>query len=185
MEPSPQRGWSAGRRATRWPAGPHPAPRRLSGHLAAASASLRAGSKGYGDPYTFDNVYYKELLKKPWLNPNDNMASMIGLPSDHVLPDDPELNPIIQVSCAPGRALAFLRQTREARSCSGSRASLACAGLGRGETRRQAARATRRYVSVLRASAPCLTLLQEYAKDQSAFHRDFAAAYLRLSELGA
>jgi hypothetical protein len=26
------------------------------------------------------------------------MASMIGLPSDHVLPDDPELLPIIQVT---------------------------------------------------------------------------------------
>lgn len=30
-------------------------------------------------------------------NTKDEMASMIGLPSDHVLPDDKELLPIIQV----------------------------------------------------------------------------------------
>jgi hypothetical protein len=42
----------------------------------------------------------QELLKKPWLNTQDPMASMIGLPSDHVLPDDPELVPIIQVGRA-------------------------------------------------------------------------------------
>ncbi len=55
------------------------------------------GGKGFGAPYGFDNTYYKELLKKPWTNTKDSMASMIGLPSDHVLPDDPEMLPIIQV----------------------------------------------------------------------------------------
>lgn len=49
------------------------------------------------------------------------MASMIGLPSDHVMPDDSELLPFITA----------------------------------------------------------------YAEDQPAFHRDFTAAYIKLSELGA
>jgi hypothetical protein len=40
----------------------------------------------------------QELLKRPWLNPKDDMASMIGIPTDHVLPDDPELAPMIEAS---------------------------------------------------------------------------------------
>ena len=35
------------------------------------------------------------LLKKPWENKSDKMASMIGLASDRVLPDDPVARPII------------------------------------------------------------------------------------------
>lgn len=57
---------------------------------------LQLGSKGYGDPVTFDNAYYTALLKKPWDDPSNSMASMIGLPSDHVLPDDPECRPVIE-----------------------------------------------------------------------------------------
>jgi len=86
----------------------------------ALSGAHTIGNKGFGGPYAFDNTYYKELLKKPWTNTKDSMASMIGLPSDHVLPDDAELQPIIQ----------------------------------------------------------------EYAKDQEAFYKDFSAAYIKLSELG-
>eukprot|EP00879_Flechtneria_rotunda_P033338 GHRR01036913.1.p1 GENE.GHRR01036913.1~~GHRR01036913.1.p1 ORF type:complete len:177 (+),score=51.45 GHRR01036913.1:846-1376(+) len=58
--------------------------------LVALSGAHTLGAKGFGDPVTFDNAYYKALIAKPWLNPNDSMASMIGLPSDHALPDDPE-----------------------------------------------------------------------------------------------
>lgn len=61
---------------------------------------LQLGSKGYGDPVTFDNVYYTALLKKPWDDPSNSMASMIGLPSDHVLPDDPECRPVIEAYAA-------------------------------------------------------------------------------------
>ena len=55
-----------------------------------------ASSQGFGDAETFDNAYYAALLRKPWLDPKQEMASMIGLPSDHVLPEDPQLLPAIQ-----------------------------------------------------------------------------------------
>lgn len=62
----------------------------------ACAGAHTLGSKGFGDPFTFDNTYYKELLKKPWANSADKMAAMIGLPSDHVLPDDEECLPFIK-----------------------------------------------------------------------------------------
>ena len=62
---------------------------------------LQLGSKGFGDPLTFDNAYYKALLKKPWAAPNaDSMAQMIGLPSDHVLPDDADCRSVIEMYAA-------------------------------------------------------------------------------------
>jgi L-ascorbate peroxidase len=57
---------------------------------------LQIGGKGFGDPLTFDNTYYDSLLKKPWENKEDKMASMIGLKSDRILPDDPTCRPIIE-----------------------------------------------------------------------------------------
>lgn len=59
-----------------------------------------AGGKGFGDPVTFDNAYYTALLQKPWLNTKDEMAQMIGLPSDHALPDDPECLKYIEAYAA-------------------------------------------------------------------------------------
>lgn len=51
----------------------------------ALSGAHTLGSKGFGDPVTFDNVYYKELLRKPWLDPKNDMASMIGALSSFCL----------------------------------------------------------------------------------------------------
>lgn len=56
---------------------------------------MQLGAKGFGDPLEFSNVYYTELMKKPWEKPNDDMAKMIGLPSDHILPGDPECHPLL------------------------------------------------------------------------------------------
>ncbi len=43
------------------------------------SGSHVLGAKGFGDdPLKFDNVYYKVLLRKPWVS-GDSMAQMIGL----------------------------------------------------------------------------------------------------------
>ena len=57
---------------------------------------MQLGNKGFGDPLTFDNQYYKSLLQKPWDDPSNSMAAMIGLPSDHVLPDDSKCRPSIE-----------------------------------------------------------------------------------------
>ena len=62
----------------------------------ALCGSHTLGSKGYGDPLTFDASYYPTLLKKPWENKKDEMAAMVGIPTDHVLPDDPTCRPIIE-----------------------------------------------------------------------------------------
>jgi L-ascorbate peroxidase len=89
------------------------------------SGAHTLGGKGFGDPTKFDNTYFKvqgspcpaanallvftmcakvamcmqSLIEKPWLNTDtDSMAKMIGLPSDWVLSEDPELAPMIEVS---------------------------------------------------------------------------------------
>jgi hypothetical protein len=56
-----------------------------------------SGGKGFGAADVFDNAYYLALLKKPWNDPNEPMREMIGLPSDHVLPEDEECLEIIKV----------------------------------------------------------------------------------------
>lgn len=63
--------------------------------MVALLGSHTLGNKGFGEPLLFDNTYYVSLLKKPWENKNDKMASMIGLASDRVLPDDQVARPII------------------------------------------------------------------------------------------
>jgi len=68
-----------------------------SGDLVALSGGHTLGAKGFGDPVTFDNVYYVTLLAKPWAAPGaGEMASHIGLPSDRVLADDARLVPSIK-----------------------------------------------------------------------------------------
>lgn len=84
-------------------------------------SGLQLGSKGYGDPLTFDPIYFSELLRKPWLDKSNNMADMIGIPSDHAIADD----------------------------------------------------------------EACLPFIREYAADQELFFADFAAAYIKLTGLGA
>lgn len=64
--------------------------------LVVLSGSHTLGSKGYGDPLTFDNTYFKELLNKPWNDKSNQMADMIGIPSDHVIADDSECLPFIR-----------------------------------------------------------------------------------------
>lgn len=57
---------------------------------------VQLGNKGFGDPVTFDNTYYKTLLEKPWNDKRNSMASMIGLPSDHILPESSQCLPAIE-----------------------------------------------------------------------------------------
>ena len=64
--------------------------------LVVLSGAHTIGGKGFGGPESFDNAYYTSLMKKPWLNKDDSMASMIGLQSDHVLPEDEECLAIIK-----------------------------------------------------------------------------------------
>ncbi|XP_002960262.2 putative L-ascorbate peroxidase 6 [Selaginella moellendorffii] len=65
--------------------------------MVALSGAHTLGSKGFGNPTVFDNSYYDVLLKMPWSDPDNKMASMIGLPSDRVLVSDKECLPWIQV----------------------------------------------------------------------------------------
>lgn len=62
----------------------------------ALCGSHAIGNKGFGDPLTFDNVYYTMLLQKPWDDPSVEMREMIGLPSDRVLATDAECLPLIE-----------------------------------------------------------------------------------------
>jgi L-ascorbate peroxidase len=57
---------------------------------------LQLGNKGFGDPVTFDNAYFTALLQQPWNDRNNSMANMIGLPSDHVLPESEACVPAIR-----------------------------------------------------------------------------------------
>eukprot|EP00877_Chromochloris_zofingiensis_P009779 jgi/Chrzof1/5054/Cz15g10020.t1 len=72
--------------------------------LVVLSGAHTLGGKGFGDPVTFDNAYYSALLQKPWLNTKDEMATHIGLPSDHALPEDAECNAMIQEYAADQQA---------------------------------------------------------------------------------
>lgn len=72
--------------------------------LVALSGAHTLGGKGFGDPVTFDNAYYTTLLKRPWLDLNDEMAQHTGLPSDHALPEDEECLGIIKEYAADGAA---------------------------------------------------------------------------------
>jgi L-ascorbate peroxidase len=68
--------------------------------LVCLSGAHTLGTKGFGAPDRFDNAYYIELLKRPWEDKRNKMASMIGLPSDHVLPDDAECLAVIRAYAA-------------------------------------------------------------------------------------
>jgi L-ascorbate peroxidase len=60
------------------------------------SGAHTLGAKGFGDPGKFYNFYFTALLNRPWLDKSNTMADMIGLPSDRILPDDPECECFIQ-----------------------------------------------------------------------------------------
>ncbi|XP_058222068.1 putative L-ascorbate peroxidase 6 isoform X2 [Rhododendron vialii] len=57
--------------------------------LVALSGAHTLGSKGFGNPISFDNAYFKILLEKPWSS-SAGMSSMIGLPTDRALVEDGE-----------------------------------------------------------------------------------------------
>jgi L-ascorbate peroxidase len=46
--------------------------------MPASLPCLQLGSKGYGDPVTFDNTYFKTLLQRPWVGMPEDMAQHIG-----------------------------------------------------------------------------------------------------------
>jgi L-ascorbate peroxidase len=62
----------------------------------ALCGSHTIGAKGFGDPLTFDNTYFKSLLARPWENAKDPMAPMIGLPTDRALAADAACRPAIE-----------------------------------------------------------------------------------------
>ena len=66
--------------------------------MVALAGAHTIGGKGFGEPYSFDNEYYKTLLKQPWADTTKtkeelDMASHIGLTSDKNLAvDEPSLD---------------------------------------------------------------------------------------------
>ena len=66
--------------------------------MVALAGAHTIGGKGFGEPYSFDNEYYKTLLKRPWADTTKtkeelDMASHIGLTSDKNLAvDEPSLD---------------------------------------------------------------------------------------------
>jgi L-ascorbate peroxidase len=70
--------------------------------MIALSGAHTLGSKGFGDPLTFDNAYYTTLLAKPWNDPKTQMPEMIGLASDRLLPDDAACLPAIERYASDG-----------------------------------------------------------------------------------
>lgn len=64
--------------------------------MVALLGSHTIGQKGFGGPLEFDNVYYTSLLERPWEKKDDTMASMIGLASDRVLPDDERTRKVVE-----------------------------------------------------------------------------------------
>jgi L-ascorbate peroxidase len=60
--------------------------------LVALSGAHTLGNKGFGNPTIFDNSYFQILLERPWIKTSkgNEMATMIGLPSDHALVEDDE-----------------------------------------------------------------------------------------------
>lgn len=62
--------------------------------LVAISGAHTIGGKGFGEMYVFDNTYYTTLIDTPWktgkTQEEKEMAAMIGLPSDKMLPEDDE-----------------------------------------------------------------------------------------------
>ena len=61
--------------------------------MVAIAGAHTIGGKGFGEPYVFDNEYYKTLLARPWADATKSkeeldMASHIGLTSDKNLATD-------------------------------------------------------------------------------------------------
>lgn len=65
--------------------------------LVALSGAHTIGQKGFGAPLTFNNEYYQLILNEPWADPTNDMASMIGLPTDRALMADAETKKWIKV----------------------------------------------------------------------------------------
>ena len=84
--------------------------------MVALAGAHTIGGKGFGEPYSFDNEYYKTLLKQPWADTTKtkeelDMASHIGLTSDKNLAlDEPSLDYIKSYAADQGQVLRGLLQ---------------------------------------------------------------------------
>lgn len=80
--------------------------------MVALAGAHTIGGKGFGEPYSFDNEYYKTLLKQPWADTTKtkeelDMASHIGLTSDKNLAlDEPSLDYIKSYAADQGKFFA-------------------------------------------------------------------------------
>ena len=65
--------------------------------LVVLSGAHTLGQKGFGAPLTFNNEYFQLVQDEPWADPTNDMASMIGLPTDKALMKDEETKKWIKV----------------------------------------------------------------------------------------
>ena len=167
----------------------------------ASSQQPQLGSKGYGDPVTFDNTYYKTLLDKPWERMSADMAAHIGGLGEEGVGRGGQAGQGAAGRGGGGWGLGGEEGRWRAGSGGGSRRK---PGRACPPARRRAAPPNPPNPPappalplahvicsgiptdhVLPDDPPCRPLIERYAADQRLFFADFAAAYARMSELGA
>lgn len=147
--------------------------------LPADPGAPQLGSKGYGDPVTFDNTYFKTLLAAPWKDKSNEMAQHMGGGAATAVTDGRQSGPharrphppkLIPLS-ALDRTPSFPRPVVPTLPCPSAARLPLPPGIPTDH--------------VLADNPELRPHIQRYADSQAAFFADFAAAYPKMAALGA